>query len=395
MEQNRLTGSPHPQPLADALRAQIHLHGPLPFSRFMEEALYHPQWGYYSPSARPIGRRGDFFTSVSVGRVYGELLAGVLFGLWRALGQPPHWIIAEQGGHDGQLAADILTTLHAFHPEAATTARWRIIESRPPWRALQEQTLTSAGLAQHLDPSTDPSPGVLLSNELVDALPVDVLVRRGATWMEKRVGLDAAGDFTWTEVPTTSDLAAAARRRALPEIEGYTAEIPRAAEAWAAAWHHIITHGFTLTVDYGDAGPAQHTPARATGTLRAYHHHRLLPNVLENPGSRDITAQVDFSALARAAAPHGWTVAGWCDQHHFLTSAAIDTGWLARLEHQLAAQPADPAAHQALRQFQTLSHPGMMGCAFHTLLMARGLAPDAATLPGFRFSRPFPAPDCP
>lgn len=393
MEQNSLSsGSNGPEAgaLEVLLRARIEREGPLSFSEFMRAALYHPQHGYYSRPQQQIGRAGDFFTSVSVGAVYGELLAGVFRGLWQAMGAPHPWVIAEQGGHDGQLAVDVLTALRVLDAEAFAAARWRVIETRPAWRARQEETLAGAGMASHLDHGVGPAQGILFSNELADALPVDVVVWRSGQWMERRVGWDATQGFFWVEAAASPEQTAAAAARGLPRIEGYGGEIAREAEAWAATWHHHIERGFVLSVDYGDAGPGQFTPERAEGTLRAFRKHRRVDHVLQNPGQLDITANVDFSALVRAARRAGWEVAGWSDQHHFLTAAAMDTGWLTRAEARLTAHPQDPGARLALRQFQTLSHPTLMGRAFHVLLMARGVPTGTTALPGFRFSRPFP-----
>jgi SAM-dependent MidA family methyltransferase len=379
--------------LTALLRARIAAEGPLAFGAFMGEALYHPQSGYYSQPSRSIGRGGDFYTSVSSGPLFGSLLADTFASCWEVLGRPSPWTVVEQGAHDGRFAADALAALATRHPEARAALRWNFVEDRPAWRAAQAATLEAAGqgaAATWNQPASPALPGVFFSNELADALPFDIVVRRGPAWRERRVGW-AGGRFIWAEIPAAPALAARADSLDIPHLEGYVAEVPTAALAWAADWTRWVEQGFSLTIDYGADGPNLYTPERAEGTFRAFHRHAVSDDVLAEPGSRDITAHVNFSALARAAADGGWEVLGWCDQHRFLTAAAETGGWLAAMERALTPSPPAPAAAAQLRQFRTLSHPGIMGRAFHVLLMGHGVPPGCAgAVHGLKYRRPLP-----
>lgn len=379
--------------LTDLLRGRIAAEGPLPFSAFMQEALYHPESGYYSHPERRIGRSGDFYTSVSAGPLFGSLLADTFASCWEALGRPAAWTVVEQGAHDGRFAADALSALATRHPEAMASLRWNFVEDRPAWRAAQAATLEAAGLATAVtwnQPASPNHPGVFFSNELADALPFDIVVRRGPAWCERRVTW-ADGHFRWVEIPAAPELAARADSLEIPPFDGYMAEVPTAALAWARDWTRWVERGFSLTIDYGADRPNLYTPERAQGTFRAFHRHAVSDDVLAEPGSRDITAHVNFSALARAAADQGWEVLGWCDQHHFLTATAETGGWLAELERSLTQSPPTPTAAAQLRQFRTLSHPGIMGRAFHVLLMGRGVPPSCAdSIHGFKYRRSLP-----
>lgn len=376
----------------------IHRDGPLPFSRFMEAALYDPEQGYYSVPGRNPGRTGDFFTSVSVGGLYGGLLADCFASMWEALGRPERWMIAEQGAHDGRLAADVLAGLGTWHPDAFAALEWRFIETRERWRECQRATLAAAGLRDarvswHGEGAGGPPlPGVFFSNELVDAFPVDVVVWRSGAWVERRVGAGSGpGLWHWVEVPAHSGLAAAADAAGIPRLEGHAAEIRPAVAAWVAGWAAAIPRGFAVTVDYGDCASALHAPERADGTLRAYQAHRRIESLLEEPGSRDLTADVDFSELVRAGAAQGWRPAGWLDQHRFLVGIAARR-WLPELEQRLARDPRDVEAARALRQFRTLTHPEIMGRVFRVLVQERGVGAAAAAVAGLQHARPFPGP---
>jgi len=379
--------------LKDYLEERIGKDGPLPFSEFMEAALYHDSLGYYSDPARTIGRGGDFYTSVSVGPVFGELLAEFVAGVWVAAGRPAHWIVAEQGGHDGTLARDVLAALEANDAEAHAATGWAFVETRLAWRERQRLTLFSGGEGARVHwvagpEELPPETGLFLSNELVDAFPVDLVCFRGGQWQEKRVGRDvASGQFIWVEVAASEELRSAVERLGLPQQEGLVGEVRQMAERWAGGLYLGLPDGVVLTLDYGDLAEELYGPSRPEGTLRAYAGHRQDTDVLADPGNKDLTAHVDFSLLMRQGEACGWHTRGFLDQNRFLISlAARPGGWLSRLESVTAANPRDPAAQAALRQFKTLTHPELMGRVFRVLIQARGPC-ASARLPGLDFLR--------
>jgi SAM-dependent MidA family methyltransferase len=380
----------------DYLAARIRVEGPISFSSFMREALYHPVWGYYADPERRIGRGGDFYTSVCVGPLYGELLADVFASMWVALGRPREWILVEQGGHDGVLARDILQALKAHHRDSFDAVRWIFIEEREAWRQAQAATLEAAGLDSQMEwPMSAGTfrrrPGIFFSNELVDAFPVDRVVRRGGSWKEVRVTWDATSQTLGTsESQAAASLVEAVERTGAPEVDGYEVEINVEARPWVRTWDHWLESGFTVTVDYGDAAPHLWTLERTGGTLRTYAAHEVGGNVLAEPGRRDLTAHVDFSVLVDEGRRRGWTWTAWTDQHRFLTSAA-EAGWMERMETALVNNARDAATSAALRQFRTLTHPEIMGRAFRVLVMSKGVSADgSAGIAGLKYNRPFP-----
>lgn len=381
-----MTDSPS---LKACLGERIGETGPLPFSEFMEAALYHDSLGYYSDPARRIGRGGDFYTSVSVGPVFGELLAEFVAGVWEAAGRPSRWMVAEQGGHDGTLARDVLAALEGIDAGAAAATVWAFVERRPAWCERQRATLFSSGLGARASwvggpEELPPETGLFLSNELVDALPVDLVRYLGGRWLEKRVGLDpGTGSFTWVEVPASGELESTVDRLGLPRLEGMVGEVRRGAEHWAGGLYAGLPDGVVLTMDYGDQAEELYGPSRPEGTLRAYAGHRQDTEVLADPGKKDLTAHVDFSLLMRQGEARGWQTRGFLDQSRFLISlAARPGGWMTRQE-SAAAHPSAPAA---LRQFRTLTHPELMGRVFRVLIQARGRY-ASAHLPGLDFLR--------
>src|SRR5205807_5242921 len=184
--------------LTEIIRAEIDANGPIPFARFMELALYHPKYGYYASGRANIGRRGDFFTNVSVGPLFGKLLAAQFAEIWEKLGRPRDFKIVEQGAHDGVFAADALRALRRSAADCFATTSYWMIEPFPIWRERQQKNLREFAEKTSWITSVDeivPFVGIHFSNELFDSLPVHLIVSggvaNGATvWNEKFVGLE-------------------------------------------------------------------------------------------------------------------------------------------------------------------------------------------------------------
>jgi SAM-dependent MidA family methyltransferase len=371
--------------LSALIRAEIERTGLIPFERFMDLALYHPKVGYYHCTREKprTGRHGDFFTSVSVGPLFGRLLARQFLEMWQKLEKPASFRIIEQGGEDAQLACDILSWCRNETPEFFAAIRYALFEPVAANQAIQRMKIDAASLSAHvlwLDsfqafPTSDLN-GVFFSNELVDSFPVCAVIRRDGTWLERHVTLDPAGNFTWTEKPIADpELASAVRD--LPPLEGYATEINLRSRAWIKQVAQIITRGYILTVDYGFPASVYYAPFRRTGTLTAYCDHRRSDDLLHDPGSQDLTAHVDFTALAQAGESAALATLGFLDQQHFLMGIAHD-------ELSGAATPQAGIATN-LRAWQTLTHPGHLGARFHALLQAKHAPPELAAL---RYARP-------
>jgi SAM-dependent MidA family methyltransferase len=205
---------PEPTSLADLIRHEIRSNGPVHFSWYMQQALYHPAHGYYASPRHRIGRKGDFYTNVSVGRLYGQLLASQFAEMWVHLGRPPRFILVEEGAENGQLAIDILSALREESPEAAAAIQYAIVE---PLLQKQHQQRTRleplfSGRVTWL-PAIDALEavtGAFISNELVDAMPVDVIEYRNGSWSELLVTL-SGDEFLFEPAAITEQKLAEAR----------------------------------------------------------------------------------------------------------------------------------------------------------------------------------------
>ncbi len=369
--------------LAQMLRREIRDRGPIPFARFMDLALYCPELGYYDRFANTPGRTGDFYTSVSVGPLFGELLARQ-FAEWLAGLPDPTPQLVEAGAHDGQLAHDILSWLQANRPAVWTRLEYSVLEPSARHREWQRRKL--AGFAPRVrwleswERVAERSlRGVIFANELLDAMPVhcfrwDARARR---WFEWGVSLEGER-FVWarlTEPPTRggsrsgaadapSRLPAALDPAHLPaELlavlpHDFTVEVCPQAVAWWTQAATRLAAGRLLTFDYGMRADEFLAPERSAGTVRAYRAHRLRPDVLAEPGEQDLTAHVNFTALQAAGEAAGLRTEGWLTQGAFLTRV-------------VQADPAAIASPAQARWFQTLTHPDHLGTRFKVLVQSR------------------------
>ena len=342
----------------------------MPFAAFMARALYDPAHGYYRRVAGQTGCAGDFYTSVSVGPCFGELLA-YQFARWfetlRATGE--RFQIVEAGAHDGQLAHDILSALLLHEPEIFTSVEYWIIDSSPQRRGSQQQTLAEFPNVRWFDDfSVLPSRvhGVLLSNELLDAMPVHPFAWNTAQHRWEELGVTSVShhgeeSFAWTPLSTPT-IASPALPEALLEVlpDGFRLELAPAAAQWWRDSAEVLAHGKLMAIDYGGEWEELLSPGRTAGTLRAYSRHRVSADVLSDPGGQDITAHVNFTALREAGEDAGLTTETFSTQGQFLTGIA----------RELWARRGAGSQNQA-RQFQTLTHPEHLGRPFRVLIQAR------------------------
>jgi SAM-dependent MidA family methyltransferase len=339
--------------LADRLKEKIRGDGPLPFPDFMAAALYDPADGYYARPAGQVGRGGDFFTSVSSGSLFGRLLARHIAGWHRQAGSPARWRIVECGANDGSLAADILAAL-----DSPPGLEYTIVEPLPLLAAAQRERLPAARVVTSPDAlATDPLPSFVFGNEVVDALPFHVIGSDGHRWRIHGVTLSPDGRFVWTDLGQAApELVAGIPTRPA----GYRSEVRGGVPAFLAPLAAAMKGGRMLWLDYGFERDDYFHPSRTTGTLRTFSRHRAAEDPLESPGEIDITAHVDFTALAEALVQAGGTVLRFEPQGRFLTEVARP--WLLELEGRT-----DEATRKDLRAFQTLTHPGHLGAKFHAM----------------------------
>lgn len=368
--------------LVEFLRDRIGASGPVPFRWFMEQALYHPVHGYYASARGTTGRRGDFFTSVSVGPLFGKLLAMQFREMWERMGAPGQFTIVEQGADNGNFARDVLTALAAGTPDFARAVTYIIVEPFPILEKRQRETLAGfprvewRGALENLAPFL----GVHFSNELVDAMPVHLVKFTGGEWKERFVDWKE-GAFSWIDAPVSSEKL----RRHLEKlpgnpVENYATEVNLDALAWMESLSSRLDSGYILIADYGHPRAVYYSPDRTGGTLACYSKHQRSDDPLQNAGLADITAHVDFTSLAECADSLGLHVAGYADQHHFMAG-------LGREAFPDSDTPPDAEKQKSLREFSTLMHPNFMGMQFKFLALEKNLPPGSGTpLAGFQFS---------
>ena len=326
--------------LIEVIRSAIRNRGPQSFAWFMEQALYHPEHGYYSSGRCAIGRKGDYFTNVSISPLFGQLMTAQFAEIWEQLGKIDNFVIVEQGAHDGQFARDVLQSAQLRAPEFFEALDYRIIEPFPILRERQSQMLepfrNKIGWRHSLEPFT----GVHFSNELLDAMPVRLI----GPGIEKFVGLQ--------------DDRLAFNQAALDWIDNLAANLKR---------------GYVIAIDYGHSGDESQTDIQ----IRARHRH--LDSPFEQIGHADITMHVDWTSIARRAEADGLAIAGFADQHHFLTGIISELG-----DWDQSSVADSPRAKRAL---QTLLHPEMLGRAFQVLALAKNVDPTTPRPAGFKFAR--------
>jgi SAM-dependent MidA family methyltransferase len=358
-------------PLARLLAQEITHGGPISFARFMEQALYHPDHGFYASGRARVGREGDFFTNVSVGPLFGRLLASLFLEMWERLGRPTPFTIVEQGANTGDFAADVFASLKGT--ELWASLEYRIVEPFEVLRRGQAGKLSGLGPVSWAE-SLEALPaftGVHFSNELMDALPVHLVRYSGGAWRERLVdwqqsGSDATslppcqnGQFVFVDGPEETD-AVRRLRQILPQaFEGYQTEVNLEALRWIDQVGPKLSRGYLLAIDYGYPREEFYLPERSSGTLTCYRAHQKSSEPLLQPGETDITAHVEFTSIIERAAGAGMDLAGFTDQHRFMVG--------------LAKPLLETMSPKDLRAFRTLMHPAFMGSAFKVLGLRKGV----------------------
>jgi SAM-dependent MidA family methyltransferase len=350
--------------LTDILVDRIRQGGPITVADYMAEALGHPEHGYYT-TREPFGVDGDFTTAPEISQMFGELIGLWAAVTWQGLGAPPRIVLAELGPGRGTLMADLLRAAATVPPFLAALDVW-LVETSPRLQARQRETLKGRDVhwAERFEDLPD-GPLIVVANELFDALPIRQFEKQGGVWRERMVGVNDQGALAFVAGPATEpDLPA----EVLAAADGAIAETCPQGRALAAAIGRRIARepGAALLIDYG------HVLSGVGDTLQAVKRHRYHP-VLETPGAADITAHVDFEALASAAIPgRAW---GPLTQGDFLTAMGIR----ARAA-MLSANAAPKVAADLAGQMRRLIEPEEMGTLFKVLALAHPALPAP---PGF------------
>lgn len=336
------------------IQSEITAHGGwISFARYMELALHEPGLGYYAGGARKFGAEGDFVTAPELGSLFGRTLA-------RQLREFPR--VLEIGAGSGALAETLLKELDC---------EYLILETSAELRDRQHQRL--GGKVRFLDTLPERFSGAVVANEVVDAMPVHAIAWRDAGIMERGVSFQD-GKLRWKEREATGGPQEEARK--IGAAAPYESEIGLAAKAWMRTVGERLEQGAIFVIDYGFPRAEYYHPQRSMGTLMCHHRHRSHDDVFFEPGGQDITAHVDFSALAAAAREAGLEVLGYATQAQFLVNCGI-TDVLSEANVENALHYAPIAA-----QAQKLLSPAEMGELFKVLAVGR-----AAKRPLLGFSR--------
>jgi SAM-dependent MidA family methyltransferase len=358
--------------LAEKILLEIRKQGPISFARFMEWALYCPVYGYYEKEGDTVGRRGDYYTSVSVGGLFGQLLAWQ-YAAWLESRGGSRFQVVEAGAHRGILAADILGWMREWRPELFERIEYWILEPskcRLDWqtRSLKDWIgkvrWASDWVQLERASPTEAVPRVIFCNELLDAMPMhrwrwDATRRK---WFEWGVGLDQ-GRFAWAPMdgaePTIVSLYSGVQDPSdLPD--GFALDVSPAAADWWRQAAESLKAGWLVAFDYGLTQEELLLPERKEGTLRAYVRHQVRKDLLANPGEQDLTAHVNFSIIQQTGERAGLTTQGLWSQEQFLTQIA------SRIWD--AGRGFPDWTQSRTRQFQTLTHPEHLGRALKVLV---------------------------
>lgn len=364
-----------PLPDSDALSASHALQqqiataieqagGAIPFSRFMELALYAPRLGYYSGGAAKLGSSGDFITAPEITPLFGQALARAAAAI---IAQSAPNII-EFGAGTGKLARDVLTALAA---EGVAVESYTIIELSGELRARQEEALRDFPQVRWLDGFPDRFDGVVLANEVLDAMPVELVLKTRDGWRRQMVTVEN-GRFAYVQQALDAGLAAQLARQ-VPDAdrlaEGYLTELHPVACGFMGSLARMFANGkgAAILLDYGFPAHEYYVDARVGGTLMCHYRHHAHPEPFFLPGLQDITAHVDFTAMALAAQDAGLEVLGYMSQAGFLLGCGIGD-LLLRLD------PEDPVRYlPQSKAVQKLVSPAEMGELFKVLIVGNGV----------------------
>jgi len=373
---------PSPDALAHSQRVTTHLQsliddagGWIPFSCYMEAALYAPGLGYYAAGAMKFGAAGDFVTAPEMTPLFGRTLARAIAPVLAETGGE----VLELGAGSGRLAADLLGELEQL---GAVPAPYSILEVSADLRQRQQETLAReqpslVGRVQWLDALPAHFNGVILGNEVLDALPVEWVHWTDAGPRVRGVVREGDG-FAWQDRPI-ADPVLRTRAETLDRVPDYLSEINLAAEGLIAALAGCLGRGLILMIDYGFSATEYYHPQRHMGTLRAHYRHHALDDPFYLPGLCDLTAHVDFSAVARAGMASGLTLAGFTSQAGFLLNSGLT-------ELLMQTPPTDAAAYlPQANAVQRLVSPAEMGELFKVIGLTKGgIAPLAGFARGDR-----------
>ncbi len=369
--------------LREIILEEIRRRGPIPFSRYMELCLYHPELGYYARAREQFGKTGDFYTASDLHAVFGRLLARQFDEMWRTLGAPAPIHLIELGPGRGLFAQDVLDWSGKKFPDFRAAFRYVLIESsanlrtRLESRFREEISLGKVSVYGNLNEAPRAENAIIFANEFFDALPVEVIADQG----ELRIAAEGQRFVERFGLASPEELEFLDRYSVHPE-EGERVEAPLAAQSYMERLAESFARGYAIAVDYGYTR-AEQLAGRHRDTVMAYRQHTASANPYEAPGEQDITAHVNFTALAAAGKTAGLEQVGLLTQAQFLMGIGEPNQFADAFEE--ASAPQERA--KVTLQLKHLVTPAGMGETFQVLLMSRGVEGEkAASLSGLRFA---------
>lgn len=362
-------------PLSERLRERVRASGAISFRDWMEAALYDPHGGYYSRAdlAR-WGRAGDYRTAPERSPLFAATFADYFSRLHEELGSPPDWTIFEAGAGAGHFAHGVLRTLRDDYPRVFAATRYvideRSADARSRARARLDDFAARVQFQSLSDVSAQASVGVVIANELLDALPVHRVIVRGGELRELYVAWDEEeGKFAWAEdEPSTPRLAEYLARSGVTLSEGQTAEVNLEAEEWLRSAARVFENSHLILIDYGaEAEELYAAPHRREGTLRAFHRHRFADDVLAQPGEQDLTTTIDWTQVRKICEESGLRLVSFERQDEFLLRA----GLLERLESMASKASSEAEAVILRSSARELILPGGMSESFQVLVQKK------------------------
>lgn len=370
--------------IVSELKDRIEERGRITFEEFMDTALYHPEYGYYTSKKARIGKEGDYYTSTDVHRAFGVCIMRQIEEMWNILKISPLSLV-EVGAGKGLLCADILLSAREKSPTLFKEIRYFIVEKSPEFIERQKRHIEELGLLDkvswvlEIKEGLSENIGIVLSNELIDAFPVHKVRYSNGRWNEIYVTLEN-GILTEKEDSISDERLA----DFLTGLEGsfddrYTTEVNLKAIDWIKGVGNSLQKGFVITIDYGYPRKELYSAERNRGTLMCYFRHQASEDPYLNIGEQDITTHIDFTSLAEAGKAAGLEVAGFTDQSYFLMGCGIEEEF-----QQLEAFNAENiAAFKNNITLKKLLIPGGMGSKFKVLIQQKGM--ERPRLRGFSF----------
>jgi len=359
--------------LSERLVQQIKSEGPITFYQWMKAALYDPHEGYYCRSDRERwGREGDYRTSPERSELFAATFAHYFVKLYEELGSPSTWTIVEVGAGAGHFAAELLKTLQHRFPKVFSVTRYVLDEASTDSRTRAAERLSpfSAHIRfQSLEELEPLEYAVLFSNELLDAFPVHRVIFQDNQLHEFYVKADEKGGFSWlVGAPSTERLADYFAQLGVQLHEGRIAEINLEVEGWLSLVSSKVIEGYVLTVDYGaEASDLYRSAERQNGTLRAFHKHRMIDDVLASPGEQDVTSTIDWTALKHLGRKVGLESVEFQRLDRFL----LGSGLLEELELRLGEAANDSERIKMSTAVRSMVLPVEMAASFSVLVQKK------------------------